>query len=515
MHDAKIADATVRTRDALQQDNTCAIKMQRLAKILADNRHGFYDPLTKEILPAYGTFIHSVYAEIHKIDYKKKMTGRWPEEEIILQNLPAEDTPLVQALAYNTLVKQRKHTLSSNGYFQHAQQCIAKLKGNLILMGHNALMNTYEALSLLCNLCMLPLQETLLRFGTAQDIASQSPTYRPVSGKKLLDHLTLFAQVIHQFTCLECSTQAIHILNMQPTHAALNTNKIAPIIKKIQEVVADNIIFYIIAHINEEPANTMPIISFDRDIVSKYFAKVDADIHAVEKDYIAQHHTEIVRYFDALLFAQIPSRPLVNYNQKNKQILEEHTIYRFHYVKIIGRLLLFIDPIFESMMSYRLQTTLLLNAEWGVAKQKQTFIQTISDIRILKQEMLSIDEHILDRFHTTHPLKTVLYHFEFFDEADKLTTIDRIKHIDNQFLELIQIFQHLLTYMVVSLQSIYEDLRTYKGEIITNWGAIRKKNPSIEHNIMRLIKVFGDFRTLVEGLLVPIAPATNQQDAPD
>ena len=474
-------------------------RIERLAKVISGNNwHRFYDTISGELLPPLATFIASLYAEASVIDGTRMSAGSHIEQDIVSFFSKADDQALIKSLSADALRKQRTGAISHEQYIESTHKKMTVLKGNLMLAKDARINHIYESVSLLCALSGMPLNNMVAQF--SDDTKNGAGVYRPVPGVILIHELTRFAQVVHGFGRIECVAQSIDILNKYVTGRGLSLTRLTPLITKLKRIVDDNILLYIVKHINKKPFEEIVIEKFDDNVFEKYFANVYANITIAEHEYAHREQQEAIRSINANLFAYLPSSPLYYYNHKNKQMLERQGIHYFQHVEIIEKIMQFINHIFSDVVVNNLQTPLLLRASWHSKEANHNLAQIITDIKDLKKELITIDQDIPTIFTNEKMFTEILQNFNFVDKIREKTIIEKLTRIDSHFSEMIDIFQGIARYTIKQLRDIQKDRNAAVKKLIENWPEISKAYPNMKHHIVRAVTAFEHCAALIDAV---------------
>jgi len=468
-----------------------------LTHAINNGEHNFYDTTKKQLLPAYGMFIYTLYAHVYNLDLSAYATDHARAEAVIRHATAEENSRYIDALSPSRLHASIDESLSREHYQEETRRYLAALKSNLIMLPHAPLNAIYESLSLLCALKALPFPRMLSLFMSGTD-AINPESYDACPGEDALEDIGILANTVHQFSAIEVVDDVIEIIGAHNSPQILNHDSLRDAIQKLAAVVNDNILFYIIAHIEKKPPRDTFIVQFNSNFINPYLSHLKKNIDLIERKYIEQHREDFIKYINTSLFEPFPNVALTYYTNTHRRILAECNIYTFRYIDVIEKILTFIEHVFSNAITHKLQMTLFLHAAWTTSDEREQFLQIMSDIKELKREIINIDEEIPILFHTSEPFDKLLGSLNMFSEVDRRVTMQRLAFIDERFSEIIVIFQGMLRDATTATRKLADDRSSQRGEFIKNWSRLENIDPGLEQKLMRAITIFSEFSTLIE-----------------
>lgn len=477
----------------------------RLGKVIAYNRHKFYDPVSREMLPSFAECIDSIESVVGDLATQAKPTSVAQsspslEEAIILHFADKDITETIRSFSAESLDEERKYSLTQDHYIRNTQKRIAKLKGSLLFVADERYTQTYVCVSLLYKLSMFPLRSILLEFTGGTQEKRNDALYKPISGVRVARGISELAQLFHRFATVKWVPESIDILRSRADQSVLNEHGLRGIVSHIKQIIEDDILLYIIQHIGRSPFEEIPIKVFDDDLFEKYFAHIQKTVDFTDSKYEELQRKETIQKISINLFGHLPDVQLNIYTRKNRALLEKQDIHYFKHTDLVENIILFIDHVFQTLVIGNLQIPLLLKAVWNDPKAQRHMVQLFTDMKDLRVRISTIDQEIISLFGKEKLLHDVLNNCDFIETHQKKEAFDKFAIIDSRFAETIHIFRGIAKHMIIQMCSLSKDRTTAKKRMIRNWIEVGRVCAGIEHKLLKAISVLEDCVELIAAI---------------
>lgn len=482
---------------AIRTSHRHASRMERLERVIMDSRHRFYSPISREILPPFGEFIHTIQSAVHELNTEGKEPPPTIEQGVILLLADEEIESLVYSFSSAHLDQEHEHALSREHYITNTQKRMTKLKGRLLFAEDERLARLYLCASFLYELSRSPLLSILLECAGTKG-KGNTTSFKSVSGIKILRDLIAFTQLLHSFADVEWVPEIVDILHASVETEGLNVDRLSTVVKQARSVIDDGILLYIIQHVRRDPFKEIAISRFDRDVVAECLVGLRTNVDFIDKKYAELNRQQIARNISLDLFSHLPSSTLTVYTIKNKEELEKQAVHCFKYADIVEYITLFIDHIYNTLMADNLRDPLLLKAVWREKNKQRSFAKVIRNMKDLRARISAIDQDIVVALGGANLLDKALHSFNFLESAHKKTVLARFTRADSRFSETTRIFQGILRHTVNQFRALLADRETKKMVIIRNWIEIDHNHPNLAYGITKAISVSEACMRLIE-----------------
>lgn len=481
--------------------------LKTIAKYLHNDNNHFYDPHTATVLPAFASLLHSVYNALQPLCDHARIPDDTVLEKVIYFFAENNDKRVITNLRQDILHGQLKQAISVAAFSKRIKENVIQLKVNLLSQKQQIINQTYTSTVALKELASFSFLQTIQKFNSTRKQSEEGDAhFVDVAGGHVVEDIVDFTTRAINLCNVQFSPYTVDVVNnvFLKIKKEIVSNEVESILRILDTLIQQNILSYIVQHLKSNPLFYIPIPLHADDTVERYINMLENRI----KDVLSKDETESteeeIRILQLKLFNHSRYATLAIYNPDTAKILLKYGMYCMRYTEIIICIATFIETVYVREVLNRIQKPLLFIAQWTSIEKQRELSYPMGDLQDIAREIRKIDNAILNLEIQNVTINDILHTIGSVAPATIKIFHLSLKKYDNQYRQLIDIFQKICELLIAKITEILNDRTTTKPTYITNWVVIRQQKSNILFNMEHAKEMLVDINTLVTKKLAKI-----------